>query len=64
MRDDSTLSVLNLTCTHESLINAGSLNLKTLQNRCSQRVMNFIDLSGGVAVHYTCGKFMQSMQVC
>jgi nucleoside diphosphate kinase len=22
------------------------------------------DLSGGVAVHYTCGKFMQSMQVC
>ena len=31
---------------------------------CSQRVMNFIDLSGGVAVHYTCGKFMQLMQVC
>jgi hypothetical protein len=63
MKDVSKLSALNLTCTHESPIKAGSLNLKALQNRFSQKVMNFTDLSGGVAVHYTCGKFMQSMQV-
>jgi hypothetical protein len=64
MEDSNTLLAFSLAWTHKSPINAENLDLKALQNKFLKRLMNFVGLSGGVAVPYTCGRFTQWMQVC